>query len=67
VAVSKPRRVSAGEYRYTVTFSFRIGNDGYSFGWATCTRDTEPQDGFGLPGHHGCGDKRVLETSRYQG
>ena len=67
VAVSKPRRVSAGEYRQTVTFSFRIGNDGYYFGWATCTRDTEAQDGFGLPGHHGCGDKRVLRTSRYLG
>jgi len=67
VAISKPRRVSAGEYRQTVTFSFRIGNDGYNFSWAYCTRDTEPQDGFGLPGHHGCGDKRVLRTSRYLG
>jgi hypothetical protein len=38
---SKPRRVSAMTSERTVSFSFRVGNDGYSWLWTPCTKDTE--------------------------
>ena len=65
--VTAPRRISADEYSQTVTFSFQIGNDAYNWNWASCTRDTEAEDGIGLPGHHGCGDERVLGSASYLG
>jgi hypothetical protein len=65
--VTAPRRISADEFSQTVTFSFQIGNDAYSWNWASCTKDTEAEDGIGLPGHHGCGDARVLESANYVG
>jgi serine/threonine protein kinase len=65
--VTASRRISADEFSETVTFSFRIGDDAYSWDWTTCVEDTEAQDGIGLPGHHGCGDERVLESASYLG
>jgi hypothetical protein len=65
--VTASHRISADEFSETVTFSFRIGNDAYYWDWTTCTQDTEAQDGIGLPGHHGCGDQRVLDTAPYLG
>ena len=61
------RRVAADEFVQTVTFSFRIGNDAYYWDWNTCIKDTEAADGIGLPGHHGCGDQRVLDSASYLG
>ena len=60
-------RISANEFSETVTFSFQIGNDAYSWDWTTCAKDTEAQDGIGLPGHNGCGDGRVLDSAPYLG
>lgn len=65
--VTAPRRISADEFIDTVTFSFRIGNDGYRFAWAECGTTNEASDGIGLPGHHGCGDQRVLQSASYLG
>lgn len=65
--VTAPHRMSADEFSVTVTFSFQIGNDAYSWSWATCPRDTEAEDGIGLPGHHGCGDECVPSSSKYVG
>jgi hypothetical protein len=65
--VTASHRISADEFSETVTFSFRIGNDAYYWDWTTCTQDTEAQDGIGLPGHHGCGDQRVLDAAPYLG
>lgn len=65
--VTASHRVSADEFTATVTYTFRIGSDAYSWNWTACTTDTEAQDGFGLPGHHGCGDKRVLASAAYLG
>ncbi len=65
--ITAPHRVSADEFGATVTFSFQIGNDAYHWDWSTCSKDTEAKDGIGLPGHHGCGDERVLDSAAYLG
>ncbi len=67
--VSKPRRVSSTEFELTIRFSFWKGLNGYRFAWDICTKDTESRDGFGLPGHHGCGASRVAWATivRYLG
>ena len=65
--VTRTRKVSAGEYRFTIKFTFRIGNDAAHWGFLYCIKDTVTRDGMGLPGHHHCGDKRVLARARYLG
>jgi hypothetical protein len=66
--VSRTRRVAAGEYRFTIKFTFRIGNhDAAHWGFLYCTKDTLTTDGIGLPGRHHCGDKRVLARTHYLG
>jgi hypothetical protein len=65
--VSAARRISAGEYENTFTFSFIIGNNGYYWAWAGCVKDTVSLDGLGLPGHHGCGASRIRRTVTYLG
>jgi Protein kinase domain len=65
--VSASRRVAAGEFEMTITFSFRVGNDAYYWNWTTCAKDTEARDGLGLPGSHGCGAKTVQATQPYLG
>jgi serine/threonine protein kinase len=63
--VTAAHRISATEFGLTVTFSFRIGNDAYSWDWSACSQGTEAEDGIGLPGHHACGDQRVLASDSY--
>ena len=65
--VTASHRISADEFSDTVTFSFRIGNDAYYWDWNACSKDTEAEDGIGLPGHHGCGDGRILDSAAYVG
>jgi hypothetical protein len=65
--VMASNRISADEFSETVTFAFGIGNDAYNWDWNTCFKDTEAEDGMGLPGHHGCGDRRVLDSASYLG
>jgi hypothetical protein len=64
---TKAARLAPGAYRVTLKFSFRIGNDGFSWGWTACTRDSEPADGIGLPGHHDCGNKQISTKLFYLG
>ena len=66
-SVSGARRISAGEFENTLTFSFTIGNDGFYWDWNACVKDTVSRDGLGLPGSHGCGAPRVLRTASYLG
>jgi hypothetical protein len=66
-SMSGARRISAGEFENTLTFSFTIGNDGYHWAWTGCTKDAVSRDGLGLPGSHGCGAGRVLRTVSYLG
>lgn len=55
---SKPRRVNSGEFEQTLTWFVSVLAGKYWIPQA-CTRDEVGTDGVGLPGHHGCGDKRV--------
>jgi Protein kinase domain len=61
--VTGPRRISASEFSYTVTFTFQVGSDAYHFGWRVCTKATEASDGIGLPGHRDCGDGLIPTTA----
>jgi hypothetical protein len=65
--VSKARFISSAEFERTISLSFRIGNDGYHFAWYSCSKDTESKDGLNLPGHHGCGIKKVRSNVNYLG
>jgi hypothetical protein len=59
--------VNSQQFAVTLTFSFRIGNDGYFFEINACQRDTESKDGLNLPGHHGCGNRSISSTLPYLG
>jgi hypothetical protein len=65
--VAKARRVSADTYKTSFTFSFRVGNGSATWIWTACTKDTEAKDGFALPGHHSCGNKKVSSKVVYLG
>jgi hypothetical protein len=65
--VTRVGRLSATEFRWRVTWSFRIGNHSYNFLPGVCTKDTESKDGIGLPGHHGCGAKSFSTKTVYIG
>ncbi|MGH9304833.1 MAG: hypothetical protein ACRDZ5_10535 [Acidimicrobiales bacterium] len=60
-------RLSASTYLFRYSFSFYVGNDGYEFGWNVCWKDTFSTDGFGLPGHNGCGNPSVSSNTTYLG
>jgi len=61
------RKVNGHEYAVSWTYTFRIGNDGYHWLPNLCQRDIESKDGLNLPGHHGCGNKRIRANLAYLG
>jgi hypothetical protein len=65
--ITGSRRISAGEFENTMTFSFTIGT--HSFNWlpSFCTKDAVTTDGLGLPGSHGCGASRISSSAAYVG
>jgi hypothetical protein len=64
----RTKQLSATEYQIAITFHFSVGKTGgYNWGWNACTKDTEAQDGIGLPGSHGCGDKTIPNQASYVG
>lgn len=65
--VTAARKISAGEFENTLTFSFTIGD--HSFNWlpSFCTKDAVTTDGLGLPGSHGCGTSRIPSDQYYLG
>jgi hypothetical protein len=65
--ISRPVRVSSGSFAVTITWSFRIGNSGFTPAVNFCNKDTESTDGLGLPGHHSCGASRISATIEYLG
>jgi hypothetical protein len=65
--ISKARKISSTAFERTISFSFRIGNDGYHWLPAFCSKDTESKDGINLPGHHSCGVKKIRSTTVYLG
>ena len=54
-SVSPASRLHPFEFENTLTFRITVGNDGFSFNFTACTRDSLDADGLGLPGSHGCG------------
>jgi hypothetical protein len=64
--VSKPTKVNSGEYYRTFGFSVPLRRN-VNPDPIACVKDTESTDGMGLPGHHGCGAKRVSTHTLYLG
>jgi hypothetical protein len=64
---SAARRLSATEFKVVFTFRARVDRKNVVLYPNACTKDTESKDGLGLPGHHGCGSKRVLAGAVYLG
>jgi hypothetical protein len=65
--VAKAHRVSADTYKTNFKFTFRVGRAAFHWAWTACTKDTEAKDGFALPGHHRCGDKKISAKVVYLG
>ena len=65
--VTKARRISAGEFENTLSFSFTVGDHSFSFLPDFCTRDVVGKDGLGLPGYHDCGASRIPSDQYYLG
>jgi len=65
---SKAKRVNRGEFWRTLTWTIRGHFNANTVPDPNaCTKDTESKDGMGLPGHHGCGNKRVPTSAIYLG
>jgi len=58
--VGAAQPVSADEFSKTITFTFTTNGGGYHFVTNWCDKDTEAQDGVGLPGSHGCGSDSTV-------
>ncbi len=65
--ISKPKKISSTEFERTITWSFRFNNDGYSYAFNFCSKDSESKDGINLPGSHSCGVKKIRRTIIYLG
>jgi hypothetical protein len=65
---TRPQRKHLYEFVITLRYQFRVGrHDGFTWRVNFCTRDSETTDGLGLPGHHGCGNKRISVRTPYLG
>lgn len=65
---SKAKRVNNGEFYRALTWTIRGHFNANTVPYPqACTKDTESKDGMGLPGHHGCGNKKVPTRSIYLG
>jgi eukaryotic-like serine/threonine-protein kinase len=65
--IGSARQIAADAYTRTVSFSYNIGNSGGTLYKRVCFKDTEAQDGTGLPNATGCGDPTVSATGGYLG
>ena len=66
-SVSRSTRLSATEYRFTIKFTFAVGNDGYAWVWNECSKDAVTKDGLGLPGTHSWGVSQISASTLYLG
>jgi len=60
-------RINAGEFGFTLEWTFTIGQDGARWIPSECQRDSVTKDGLGLPGSHGCGASRISASQYYVG
>lgn len=66
-SVSKATRLSATQYKFTIKFTFTVGNEIYQWLWNECSKDTVTEDGIGLPGTHSCGASQISASTLYLG
>jgi eukaryotic-like serine/threonine-protein kinase len=66
--LTAPQRISANEFGRSITFTFQDTNNEYfRDAFQFCTKDTEAEDGIGLPGPHGCGAQSIPYPPGYLG
>jgi hypothetical protein len=67
--VSTPQQISAGEYQFSLTFSYSTDGENYQSAWRHCTKSMEAEDGIGLPGsgNNGCGSQTIQDSATYIG
>lgn len=56
-------KIGSDQFKFTVKETFYVGNDSYNYDTYLCSRDTESADGMNLPGHHGCGTRKVVPVN----
>jgi hypothetical protein len=66
-SVSKATRLSATQYKFTIKFTFTVGNEIYQWLWNECSKDAVTKDGIGLPGTHSCGASQISASTLYLG
>jgi hypothetical protein len=65
--VSTSQRISANEFSRGVTITYTYNNEQSRTASEWCDKDTEAEDGVGLPGDHGCGDSSIPNPAPYLG
>jgi serine/threonine protein kinase len=65
--VSTAQRVAANEFSRSVTITYTDNNEQGQTAEEWCDKDTEAQDGVGLPGSHSCGDPSISNPAPYLG
>jgi hypothetical protein len=67
--ISKARKLAADEFYITLRYSYstRLRNPNRDVLYLICSKDSESKDGLGLPGHHGCGLRRISTRAPYWG
>jgi hypothetical protein len=66
-ATAKNHKVNAGEFYALFTFRWKTKNPSLATWRFGCIKDTESSNGIGLPGKHGCGNKKLSTTLPYVG
>jgi hypothetical protein len=65
--VSTSQRISADEFSRNVTVTYTNNNEQSQTALEYCDKDSEAEDGVGLPGSHGCGDPSIPNPPSYLG
>jgi hypothetical protein len=65
--VSGLHKINAGEFGFTLEWTFTIGNDAANPAATECQKDSLTKDGLGLPGSHGCGLSKLSTSQFYVG
>lgn len=66
-ASAKNHKVNAGEFYALFTFRWKTKHPSLATWRFGCIKDTESSNGIGLPGKHGCGNKKLSTTLPYVG
>jgi hypothetical protein len=54
-----PQQLGPGRVRVKIRYRFTVPDHEYSFAYPGCGRDHFARNGFGVPGHHHCGDEEI--------